>query len=449
MTTRLSREALGQLTTSVRRPDYNRDAQACGIVHVGIGAFHRAHQAIYTDDAMNAGDNDWGITGVSLRSPDVHDHLAPQDGLYTLNERGPNAVAPRLIGAVRRVLVAPRDPIAVVDAMAHPSVHIVTLTVTEKGYVSRDDGSLYDYIGKALARRRSDGLGGLTLISCDNLPHNGERLSTALGEYLDARDADTARWFRSECTCPSTMVDRIVPMMTDADRDAIADVIGVRDEAAVVTEHFHQWVIEDRFAGPRPRWEWGGAQFVHDVRAYEAAKLRMLNGAHSALAYLGLARGHEFVHQAIADPLIAPLIARLMRQEAAPTLPAVDMDLMRYADALIERFTNAALPHRLQQIAMDGSQKIPQRWLDTLNWHTRRGQRCPALLTALAAWIEYVRGDGHPVDDPMAGKLAALWASEGRRGIVGALFGPQGCFAASWIASEDDQAALIGMLHPD
>ena len=449
MTQRLSRDVLAQLAPSVHRPDYDRDAKACGIVHVGIGAFHRAHQAVYTDDAMNGGDGNWCITGVSLRSPDVHDQLAPQDGLYTLNERGPNAVAPRLIGAVRRVLVAPRDPGAVVDAMADPGVHIVTLTVTEKGYLARGEGSLYDYIGKALARRRSQGAGGLTLISCDNLPHNGERLSTALGEYLESFGADTARWFQTKCACPSTMVDRIVPMTTDTDRADVARAIGLRDEAAVVTEHFHQWVIEDRFAGPRPRWEAGGAQFVRDVRAYEAAKLRMLNGAHSALAYLGLARGHEYVHQAIADPQIAPLIARLMHEEAVPTLPSVDMDLLRYADALIERFTNAALPHRLRQIAMDGSQKIPQRWLATLDWHSRRDRRCPALITALAAWIDYVRGEGHLVDDPMADALAALWASEGRGGIARALFGPQGRFEASWVAPEVDLQALTGLLDSD
>ncbi len=446
---RLSREALARLGPAVRQPGYDRDAQACGIVHMGIGAFHRAHQAVYTDDAMNGGDSGWCITGVSLRSPDVRDQLAPQDGLYTLNERGPNAAAPRLVGAVRHVLVAPRDPRAVVDAIADPGVHIVTLTVTEKGYLSRGEGSLYDYIGKALARRRLEGFGGLTLISCDNLPHNGERLSAALDEYLDAIDAETASWFRAECACPSTMVDRIVPMMTDADRDAVANAIDVRDEAAVVTEHFHQWVIEDRFAGPRPRWDVGGAQFVHDVRAYEAAKLRMLNGAHSALAYLGLARDHEYVHQAIADPQIAPLVARLMREEAMPTLPPVDMDLLHYADALIERFTNAALPHRLRQIAMDGSQKIPQRWLDTLAWHSLRGQRCPALLTALAAWIDYVRGDGRVVDDPMASTLAGLWSREGRQGIAAALFGPQGCFAAAWVAPEGDLGVLTGLLHPD
>lgn len=449
MTVRLSGSTRLHLRPAVRQPAYDRDAQACGIVHLGIGAFHRAHQCVYTDDAMNAGDRGWGITGVSLRSADVHEQLAPQEGLYTVSERGPGAQPPRLIGAVRRVRVGPRDPAAVVAALASPEVHLVTLTVTEKGYLSRGPGSLYDYLGRALALRRAGGHGGLTLLSCDNLPGNGERLAAALAEYLEAKDSRTARWFRRECACPSSMVDRIVPLVADEDRDAVAAEIGMRDEAAVITEPFRQWVIEDRFAGPRPRWEVGGALFVRDVHAYEAAKLRMLNGAHSALAYLGLARGHAFVHQAIADPSIRPLIDRLMRQEAMPTLPAIGMDLARYADDLVARFANAALPHRLRQIAMDGSQKIPQRWLDVLAWHSGRGQRCPALLAALAAWIDFVRGNGHVVEDPMATRLASLWATAGRSGVVAGLFGLNGIFAASWLAPEADVQALTALLRAE
>jgi fructuronate reductase len=446
---RLSRSTTKYLSPLVRQPDYARDAQACGMVHLGIGAFHRGHQAVYTDDAMNAGDRDWSITGVSLRSADVRDQLAPQDGLFTVSERGPAGSAPRLIGSVRNVLVAQADPESVVAAIAARGVCIVTLTVTEKGYASTGEGSIYAYLGSALARRRALGWDGLTIVSCDNLPGNGERLAAALGEHLQSSDPDTANWFRTECACPSSMVDRIVPMMSEADRAEVATVIGVRDEGAVVTERFHQWVIEDRFAGARPRWEAGGARFVTDVRPFEAAKLRMLNGAHSALAYLGLARGFEYVHQAIGDPAIASLVNRLMRQEAVPTLPPIGMDMHRYADDLIERFANVSLPHRLRQIAMDGSQKIPQRWLATLSWHSARGQSCPAILTALAAWIDFVRGNGHVVDDPMALQLADLWRTEGRRGIVPALFAPRGLFATSWTCSSDEAAMLTGLLAPD
>ncbi|MGQ3122008.1 MAG: mannitol dehydrogenase family protein, partial [Aliihoeflea sp.] len=211
-----------------------------------------------------------------------------------------------------------------------------------------------------LAARKAAGLSGLTLLSCDNLAGNGAVLRALMRDYLAAYHPDLSAWFDSECRCPATMIDRIVPATTDADRAAVEAVLGVRDEGAVVTEGFSQWVIEDDFAGPRPRWENVGAELVANVGPYETAKLRMLNGAHSALAYVGLGKGHDFVHQAIADPAIRPVIERLLREEAAPTIDAAPgQDLAAYADALLDRFANPALNHRLIQIAMDGSQKIP------------------------------------------------------------------------------------------
>jgi fructuronate reductase len=208
-----------------------------------------------------------------------------------------------------------------------------------------------------------------------------------------------------------------------------------------MTEPFSQWVIEDRFAGPRPRWELVGAQLVSDVAPYETAKLRMLNGAHSALAYIGLNHGHTYVHEAIADPAIRPLIERLMREEALPTIAAAPgQDLGRYADDLIERFANPALQHRLIQIAMDGSQKIPQRWLETLA--ANRAMDCPALLAGLAAWLTHTSGANGPVDDPMAEALARLWSQSSRAGVARALFGPQGLFAASWTADDAELAVI-------
>jgi fructuronate reductase len=224
--------------------------------------------------------------------------------------------------------------------------------------------------------------------------------------------------------------------MTDADRTWVAGHIGLADEAAILTEAFTQWVIEDDFAGPRPRWEAAGVQFVADVSAYEAAKLRMLNGAHSALAYLGLERGHEFVHQAVADPEIRHLIERIMREEAAATLgSASGIDAGAYAGQLLERFANSALSHRLMQIAMDGSQKIPQRWLEPLAINQQAGRMSPATLEALAAWCRHARGNARPVDDPRAGQLADLWQARGAAGIAAALFGEGGLFAATWVAS--------------
>ena len=428
------------LPASVGRPAYDRTAQAAGIVHIGIGAFHRAHQAVYTDDAMGAGDRDWGIVGLSLRSGDVAAQLNAQDGLYTVSTRSAAGSELRLIGAVQKVLVAADNPQSVIDAIAAPTTHIVSFTVTEKGYLRRADGSLdlaaavgasslYRFVAAGLAARKAAGLRGVTLLSCDNLAGNGAVLRRLMREYLAACHPDLSGWFDGECTCPATMIDRIVPATTDADRAAIEGELGVRDEGAVVTEGFSQWVIEDDFAGPRPRWEAVGAELVADVAPYETAKLRMLNGAHSALAYIGLGRGHEYVHQAIADPDIRPVIERLMRDEAAPTIDAAPgQDLAAYAGALLDRFANPALHHRLIQIAMDGSQKIPQRWLETLAWHQARGARCPSLEAAIEAWIAFLRGN-HPVDDPLADKLREAAAGPDALDL---LFGEGGLIASDW-----------------
>ncbi len=427
------------LPPGIQQPRYDRTAQATGIVHIGIGAFHRAHQAIYTDDAMNAGDRNWGITGVSLRSPTVAAQLEPQDGLYTLGVRSAAGNAWRLIGAIKSVLVASHAPEAVITAIAAPNVHIVSFTVTEKGYLRRPDGmldlaaadetSLYHYVGNALERRRAAGLPGITLLSCDNLANNGAVLRALMRQYLAARKPDLAAWFDAECTCPATMVDRIVPATTPADLAEAELALGIRDEGTVVTEPFSQWVIEDQFAGPRPQWAAVGAQFTADVAPYEAAKLRMLNGAHSALAYIGIGRGHDFVHQAIADPDIRPVIERLMRVEAAPTiLPAPGQDLELYADDLLVRFANPALNHRLRQIAMDGSQKLPQRWLETLAWHQQRGSQCPSLRGAIDAYVRFLH-DATPIEDPLANELRVAAQS---KDAVARLFGPAGLMASDW-----------------
>ena len=449
---RLSSATLDRLPPTIARCDYDRQAQAVGILHLGIGAFHRAHQAWYTDRAMEAGDRNWAIIGTSLRSSDVAEQLNPQDGLYTVTERSTAGNTIRLIGAVREVLVAAQDPARLASRLIAPSTHIVSLTVTEKGHCRKPDGSLdhdlaaqpgiYTVLADALGKRRQAGCGGLTLLSCDNLADNGAQLARLMSEYLDWHDPELARWFTAECTCPGTMVDRIVPATTDADRASVAMMLdGVRDEAAVMTEDFSQWVVEDRFAGPRPRWEKVGAQLVRDVAPYETAKLRMLNGAHSALAYLGLERGYAFVHEAVADPQLRALIERLMRQEAAPTIAvAPGQDLNAYADALLARFANPALRHRLAQIAMDGSQKIPQRWLATLAASQQLGRECPAILTALAAWMRHLRGDA--VNDPMGPMLKAAWASASTAGIDNALFGPRGMIAGAWHPSPAQHAWL-------
>ena len=460
---RLSHATLGLLLPQVAHPAYDVDSQRAGIVHFGIGAFHRGHQAVYVDDAMASGDPDWRIIGVSLRSGDVADQLNPQDGLYTVVQRSSGQTSARVIGSIAKVIVAPQDPQSVIDAIASPDTHIISLTVTEKGYVRRPDGlldqdnpdlawdmagkgpprTIYGFIASGMARRNAAGLGGLTLLSCDNLSDNGARLMALMTQYLATTDAALADWFTDHCRCPGTMIDRIVPRVTDEDRKQVAALTGLDDHGAVITEPFCQWVIEDDFAGPRPRWEAFGAQLVSDVGVYETAKLRMLNGAHSALAYLGLAKGHQYVHEAIGDPELAALIDRLMRDEAAVTLaPGMGIDRDTYADALVARFANAALPHRLIQIAMDGSQKIPQRWLEPLAINQAQGRSAPATLQALAAWIVHVRGEARPVDDPMAAQLAALWQTHRADGIVDALFGNGGLMQSAWQPSTQETKLL-------
>lgn len=440
---RLARATVSHLGPGVERPGYDRDAQAVGIVHIGIGAFHRAHQAWYTDRAMAAGDRDWAIAGVSLRSDEVARQLNPQDGLYTVTERSAAGSATRVVAAVRRVLVAGQDSAAVIAALAALQTRIVSFTVTEKGYCraadgnldfgQADQGSFYPLLAQALRRRRDAGLPGLTLLSCDNLADNGRQLERLMGEYLDRHDPALTGWFQAECACPSTMVDRIVPATTAADRTELAERTGLDDQGAVMTEAFSQWVIEDRFAGPRPRWEAVGAQLVADVRPYETAKLRMLNGAHSLLAYCGLARGHSFVHEAIADPQLRELTQQLMLNEAASTIAAAPgQDLPGYAADLIARFANPALNHRLLQIAMDGSQKLPQRWLETLAECQQRGRDCPAIRAGIEAWISHLRGANGPVDDPRAAELAQ---AAGQDDPLAALFGPGGPMASEWVVT--------------
>ena len=454
---RLTPENLSVIPSNVTRPNYARDKCGVGIVHFGIGAFHRAHQAVYTDDVLNHEGGDWRITAVSLRSKTVAMQMNPQDGLYTLSERSETGHKLRIIGSVKNVLVAPENPEAVINILSVPTTHIVSFTITEKGYCRAPDGtldfkkanagSIYAYLKKAFENRQRSGVSGLTLLSCDNLAGNGAQLEGLMTEYLAHAAPELLPWFKENCTSPSTMVDRIVPATTEADRAEVSGLLGVQDAATIGTEPFVQWVIEDNFLGPRPAWEKHGVQFTDNVHAYETAKLRMLNGAHSALAYLGLKHGHEFVHQAILDPQLAPLIERLMVEEAAPSLsPAEGQDLSAYSLALINRFKNPALNHRLIQIGMDGSQKIQQRWLDTLIYHQNLGQDCPAILTAIGGWLCHIRGDNGPVDDPMSDALTAQWNSVGKDGIVYAIFSDDGLLASKWKPSISDKTFILQSL---
>lgn len=453
---RLSSDTLNRLPRDIERFGYRRELQSVGIVHVGVGAFHRAHQAWYTDLAIEAGDEGWGILGVSLRSQQVASQLNPQDGLYSLTVKDSERSSTRVIGALRHVLAATTryGTFAAISAIASPTTKILTLTVTEKGYADASLGDdvwqraplIYPLLGAALQRRQASGLSGLTLLSCDNLSSNGERLQDSLSSYLEETDPDTGAWFRDNCTCPSTVVDRIVPATTAADLNSAEQLLGLRDEAAVITEPFSQWILEDRFGQGRPGWDRVGARLVDDVRPFEMAKLRMLNGAHSALAYLGLERGHRFVDEAIADPVLRPLIEAIIRREAAESFtPAKGQDLSAYADLLVARFSNRGLRHRLDQIAEDGSQKIPQRWLATIADRRALGLASPAILSALGAWVRFVRGKDGGVCDPRSRQLSQLWAGEGASGIAAALFSERGLFRNA--LTPDEQRRLTDSLR--
>jgi fructuronate reductase len=423
--TRLSSASLAALPTLVAQPGYDRASVETGIVHLGIGAFHRAHMADYIDQIL-AGDARWGITGVSLRSPSVRDQLNPQDGLYTLVVRDGAGDQLRVIAAVDQVLVAPENPAAVIAAMAQPSVKIISLTITEKGYchdpatgalnlehpdIVHDLANLdaprsaIGFLVAALAARRGNGAGAVTLLSCDNLPHNGAVLAQVVREFAGAARPDLIDWIDANVTFPATMIDRIVPATTDADKAKLSIMLGLTDEGMVKAEPFTQWVVEDKFAAGRPALETVGVQMVTDVRLYELAKLRMLNGSHSTIAYLGLAKGYEFVDQAIADPEIRATVEALM-VEAAATLPAiVGFDAGQYGRDLITRFANPALQHRLAQIAMDGSQKLPQRLIGTISDLHANGMEPIAAAKGLAAWMRHFSGDH--VNDPLADRLKA------------------------------------------
>ena len=390
--------------------------------------------AWYTDLAMRSGDGDWMICGVSLRSRDVAQQLNPQDGLYTVTSKSADGGHTSLVGSVRQVLFAPDDADAIVAQIADPCCHIVSFTVTEKGYARAPDGTLdmaqaaagfYPLLQAGLARRRANGLPGVTLLSCDNLPDNGRVLGDLVAQWVGRADPGLAEWIAAECTAPSTMVDRIVPRTSADDLAELQDRLGMTDQGAVFTEDFSQWVIEDRFAGPRPEWERHGVQVVAEVAPYEMAKLRMLNGAHSLLAYCGLRRDHTFVHQAVGDPYLRELADRLMREEAIPTIPtASGMDLHDYADRLLARFDNPSLNHRLDQIAMDGTQKIPQRWLATAQALDDRGIEFAAIAEAFDAWLWHLI-DGRFVNDPEADRLQDAARSQSPRAeILRHCFGP-------------------------
>ncbi len=439
---RLCDATLASVPAAVPRPRYDRARVKTGVVHLGIGAFFRAEPATYFDDALSNGDLAWGILGASLRSPDTRDALAPQDGLYTLLVRGPAGARCRVIGALRGVLVAPEGPDKLLRALADPGVRIVSLTVTEKGYCHDPATGKLDethpdirhdlkdphaprsapgFIVEALARRRAAGVAPFTVVSCDNLPANGRTLHGLLARLAELRDRDLGRFVADKVACPATMLDRIVPATTPADRAEVARALGLEDAWPVVAEPYSLSVIEDRFPAGRPAFASDEVKLVPDVAPWERMKFRLLNGSHSTLAYLGYLAGYATIADTMTDPAFVALVRGLIDDEVTPTLAVpAGADLAGYKRSLLERFANPALKHRTWQIAMDGSQKLPQRLLDTARARLKAGAPIDRIALAVAAWMRYVTGRdeaGKDIDvrDPLADRLRRLADAAGQR----------------------------------
>lgn len=439
------------------------DRPKSGIVHLGLGAFFRAFGCVYIADTMAASGGDWGVIGVSLRNPATRDALLDQGWAYTSITLRAGGEAARRINVLNDVLVAPENPAAVLAAMVDPQIKIVTLTVTEKGYCHnpatgrlnldhpdirhdiRHDApiSAPGFIVRALLERKAAGHDPFTVLSCDNLPENGKLVRQVVLDMAQAVAPQSVDWIASECRFPSTMVDRITPATTHADIERVAQAMGIYDAAPVLHEPFSQWVVEDDFYGDlRPDLAAAGVEMVADVTAHEHMKLRMLNGTHSALAYTGYLAGFETIADTVADPVFEAYAHQLWA-EITPTLTApFGVSLDDYAQALLQRYTNPAIRHRTWQIAMDGSQKLPQRILATLVENAHAGRSSPALHLAVAAWMRYVSGTDEQdqkidVRDPLADKLRNISNNETSiEGKVAALLGVGEIFS-------DEQAAIL------
>ncbi|RLM03384.1 D-mannonate oxidoreductase [Gibbsiella quercinecans] len=416
-------------------PHYDRNQLKPRIVHLGFGAFHRAHQGVYADLLASDHGSDWGYCEVNLIGGEQQiTDIKQQDLLYSVAEMDSDGWRARVVGVVRQALHLKVDGLeAVLAAMAQPEVAIVSLTITEKGYCYRpatgqlitDHPAIQHDIANpaqpqtapglilaALRKRRSRGLPAFTVMSCDNMPENGHVTRNVITQLAQHQDSELADWVRENVSFPSTMVDRIVPAVTPETLQHLETLLGgVADPAGVACEPFHQWVIEDNFPQGRPAWEKVGAELVPDVLPYEEMKLRMLNGSHSFLAYLGYLAGYPHINDCMQDDNFAAAARRLMLEEQAPTLRTEGVDLVHYADSLLARYRNTALKHRTWQIAMDGTQKLPQRMLDSIRWHLANGSRFDCLALGVAGWMRYASGkdeQGQPIEisDPLRDEIA-------------------------------------------
>jgi fructuronate reductase/mannitol 2-dehydrogenase len=412
----LRNETLDHHEPAVGVPTYDRAGLTPGVVHIGVGRFHRAHQALYFHELAERGVRDWGVIGVCLRSRGVKAALEPQDCLYTVVERGPGGDRARVVGSLDRVLHAPEDAEAVLDALTDPGVRLVTLTVTANGYhldaatldldteaaeIAADlahpqrPSTFIGYVAEALDRRRRAGLPPFTVLSCDNVPRNGDTTRAVVVSFARHRDPALAAWIEAHVRFPNSMVDRITPETSDADARYLAEAFGVEDRAPVMTEPFRQWVVEDAFAAGRPPLEQVGVQFVADVRPYELMKKRLLNGSHTAVAYLGYLAGHRALNATMADPAFRAFVGELMDSELTPLLPAVPgIDLGAYKATLLERLANPRISDELRRLCRRGSTKVPCYLLAPIREAQATGTPSELLTLAVAGWLRYSRGVG-------------------------------------------------------
>jgi mannitol-1-phosphate/altronate dehydrogenase len=419
-------------------PTYDRRALARGVVHLSVGSFHRAHQAVYFEALARRGLGDgWALTGVGLRRRDMKEVLEAQDGLYTVVARSPAGDEAQVVGIITRYLFAPEERAEVLDALADEGTRLVTLTVTAGGYkvdlstgtFLEDDPEVLEDLARpsdprsalgllveALDRRRRAGRGPFTVLSCDNMPGNGEVVRTAVVAFASRRDEGLARWIDEHVTFPSSMVDRITPGTTEEDRAMVERVFGVQDSWPVMTEPYSQWVVEDAFCNGRPALDEVGVQFVDDVRPFALTKTRMLNASHSALGYIGTLAGYDRIDEAMRDPLLSSYVQRMMDEEIAPLLPPVGLDLAAYGAALRQRFANPAVADRLARLCRNGSSKVPGHLLSSIREARADGRPHGLLTLAVSAWCRYLQlaaRSGSAVDDPRGAELAALAVSRG------------------------------------
>lgn len=440
---KLNKQNLNRLAPGVALPAYALDDTRQGIAHIGVGGFHRAHQAFYTDTLMNTGEGlDWAICGVGLRAEDrrARDDLKDQDYLFTLFELGDgDDTEVRVIGAITDMLLAEDDTRALIDKLASPEIRIVSLTITEGGYCIDDSTgefmahlpqiqhdlahpdtptTVFGLLCAALARRRAAGTAAFTLMSCDNLPHNGAVTRKALLAFAALHDSPLRDWIDANVSFPNAMVDRITPMTSTRHRLQLADQHGVDDAWPVVCEPFVQWVLEDKFVNGRPAWEKVGVQFTDDVTPYEDMKIKLLNGSHLALTYLGFLKGYRFVHETMNDPLFVRYMRTYMDLDVTPQLaPVPGIDLTEYKNTLVARFSNQAIADQLERVCSDGSSKFPKFIVPTINGLIADGRETKRAALVVAAWALYLKGvdehgDTYSIPDPRAEFCQALVADD-------------------------------------